>query len=200
MAGTSMILRARRGRRLDRCDERRHHLRRASPAADDCACSRVGGSSASERVERQQQVRPPVAGPQHVPRPQDRRRDTGRRYCRLALLAHGDVRAHHRRRVRDAHVDDVGDAGARRGVRRSADRRQVDALELRGLRRTRMRRADEVDERGAVGIASANVAASSASPIAAAAPAGNRVAEALRVNACTRCPRASSAATSGRPT
>ena len=49
--------------------------------------------------------------------------------------------------MRHADVHEMRGAGAARGVDRRENRRQIDALELGGFRRRRMRRAHEVHDR-----------------------------------------------------
>ena len=78
-----------------------------------------------EPVDRHERVRPPVAGTEHVPGTQNRRGNAGgARRATSPSLAHGDVGVHHRRGMRDAHVDDVRHAGGGSGVGCGANRRQ----------------------------------------------------------------------------
>jgi hypothetical protein len=67
--------------------------------------------------------------------------------ARRRSASRGVIRAHHGRRLRDAHVDQVRDAGAPRRSDARLDRCEIDALELLRLGGIRMRRADEMHER-----------------------------------------------------
>jgi hypothetical protein len=65
----------------------------------------------------------------------------------FAALPHGDIRSHHRRRLRHADIDEVRHTGRPRGIDGRAHRCEVDLLELPRLRRIWTGSADEVNER-----------------------------------------------------
>ena len=95
-----------------------------------------GGQPLEHPVRGQQQVRPPVAGAEHIPRPQHRARQPGGRQALLGLAPRLLIGLHHRRRLGDADVDEVRDA-RRRAPRRSiprpiADRSPGTAVALLG--------------------------------------------------------------------
>ena len=57
-----------------------------------------------------------------------------------------DEGLHHRRRLRDAEINEMPNAGVARRFHRNLHGRQIDRAKLRCLRRTRMRNADEMNE------------------------------------------------------
>jgi hypothetical protein len=88
-----------------------------------------------------------MAGTEHVPRTQNAGRDAAGADQRFAFRARGDVGAHHRRRLRDAEINEVRYPGLdRRGERRACGS-EIDAAERLGLCRTRMRHADKMNQR-----------------------------------------------------
>ena len=88
-----------------------------------------------------------MTGAQNVPWTENRGANPGRRNQRFAFTANRDVRVHDRRRVGHAHVDEVRDARSAGGACGCLNRDEIDAAELRGFRRARMRRADQVHQR-----------------------------------------------------
>ena len=138
-----------RRRRLHRCDERRHHLPQRHQAETNGLLSR----------RREQPARARTAAPAHransAPGPRTYQGRT--KVCAMPVATTAASP-----RSRAAMYERMSGAGratltytmcaasladGRRCAR--ADRSQVDALELRGLRRIGMRRADEVDDRRA---------------------------------------------------
>ena len=113
---------------------------------------------------------------------------------RFAGRARRDVGVHHRRGLRDADVDEMGDASP---ASPRATLARIDARSTRsnscGLRRIGMRRADEMHERRAARDRVArSVAASSASPVDRGRARGHaRPATRARERARPRCPRRS---------
>ena len=126
-------------------DQRIEHLVDRHEAAASRALPQRG-QLLGEPVDRRQRTWPLVARPQHVPRPHHRRAQPLGFDVRLAALSCRLIRAHDRRGVCDAHVDEVRDAGRGRGISGGIGRHEVHALELRRLGRTGIWRADQVHE------------------------------------------------------
>jgi hypothetical protein len=140
-------------------------------------------------------MRPAVPRSEHVPGPQDGGAEPGRREERLGLGARLPVRAQERRRVRDADVDEMRDAGGGRRRDRGLRRREVDRSEGEGCGTpTSCRKVSDGATRGA------KVSASSALPSIAPAPGGRREAEPGRTRARTACPRSTRSGRTARPT
>ena len=134
-------------RRLNRPDQRRDH-RVSSHEAESFRCGTRRGQPPKHGIDRDQQVRPSMTRSQHVPGPQDRRRNAGRLNERFTLASSRDIGLHHRRRVSDAHVHEVPRIGLLRRGSGGADRGEIDATEFRCLRRTGVRRAHQVNHCG----------------------------------------------------
>ena len=98
-------------------------------------------------VERYERIRPAVAGTQDIPGPENRRRQRRVANQALPFRAHLEERAHDRRRLRHADVDEVRGADVARSLDSGAHGRQIDGDEFLGLGRTGMGRADQMHER-----------------------------------------------------
>ena len=71
------------------------------------APSRVAGKRSANLIHGDQRIRPPVPRPEHVPGTQDCGVQTGRCDGVLAFGSNRDVGVHHRRRMRDAQINEV---------------------------------------------------------------------------------------------
>jgi len=87
-----------------------------------------------EFVERQEYQRPAMSRSQDVPGPEDRRGKACIRNQRFARRSHRKISAHHRRRLRHAHVHKVGGNMAASGCHGGANGDQIDLLKLPRLR------------------------------------------------------------------
>ena len=127
-------------------DERANH-RSMGDEAKTVRRLASGRQPPQDRVDRNERVWPAMTGAQNVPGTKNRGANPGRRHQRFAFTANRDVRVHDRRRVGHAHVDEVRDACSEGGACGCLNRDEIDAAELRGFRRARMRRADQVHQR-----------------------------------------------------
>jgi len=114
-----------------------------NPGARRCPASR---KNTPRFVKRQQHYRPAMAGAEDIPWPQNRRREAGLFDHRLAKPTNPKIGAHHRRRLRHAHIHEMADAHASRRIHRCANRSEIDFFELFCLGGIGMGRADEVDD------------------------------------------------------
>ena len=99
-------------------------------------------------VDGQQHEWPPVARPEDVPGPQDRRANAARLDETLAVRSNRDVRPHHRGRMCDAHVDEMSHPRTMRRPHGGLDRGEVHSAKLSGFGRIGVGRPDQVNEGG----------------------------------------------------
>lgn len=102
---------------------------------------------APDPVQRQQRIRPPVAGTKDIPRSHERRGHPALAQQPLPFGAYGDVVLHHRSRLRNREIDEVSDARPTRSTNRFTNRDEINPAKLFRLRRRRMRHTDELNER-----------------------------------------------------
>src|SRR4030095_12223334 len=98
-------------------------------------------------VERHDQLRPASAGSQYIPRTNNRRGQSALANHRFAQRSHPEIVSHDWRRLRYADINKMGNCNALGRLNRTANRHQIDAIELIRFGRSWMRRADQMNDR-----------------------------------------------------
>jgi hypothetical protein len=134
-----------RRRILHRPNQRVDHLRQRHESETLCSLA-FRRDEPCDRIQGDKKIRPAVSWAEHVPWPEDRGSEPGIRNGPLPCRPRRDVGMHHGRGMRHAHIHQMCGPRSPRGLDRRENRRQIDLLEFRGLRRRRMRRSDEVHD------------------------------------------------------
>ena len=115
-------------RRLDRPDQCRDHGV-SSHEAESLRCGTRRRQPPKRGIDRDQQVRPSMTTSQHVPRPQDRRRNAGRLNQRFTSHR-AAIWPHHTAPGEPSYVHEVVRIGLLRRGSGGADRGEIDATEF----------------------------------------------------------------------